>query len=106
VLARAWWRLQRGAGMRIAALAAELGVSRRHLEDGFRRRIGLSPGTVARVTRFQRAVWLLGERHALPRVAAEAGFADQPHLTRNVHAMSGLTPARLSVLLAHRPLGP
>ena len=28
-------------------------------------------------------------------VVAEAGYADQSHLTREVHALAGLTPARL-----------
>jgi AraC-like DNA-binding protein len=105
VVARAWWRLQQGAGApRVGALAGDLGVSRRHLEQGFRRRIGLPPGTVARVARFQRAVGLLSRSHPLPRVAAEAGYADQPHLTRDVHAMSGLTPRRLCAFLQYGPL--
>jgi AraC-like DNA-binding protein len=93
---RAWARLEESAGrLRIGALAAELRVSRRGLEYAFRRQLGLSPWTVARVARLQRA---LGDRPPstdLARVAAEAGYADQAHFTREVRAMTGLTPTEL-----------
>ena len=95
----AWWRLQRGPA-RVGAVAAGLGVSRRRLESGFQRRIGLPPGTVARVARFQRAMSMLAAGAALPRAAADAGYADQPHLTREVRGMAGLTPAELRDVLS------
>ena len=94
LITEAWRRLQRGP-TRVGTVAAELGISRRRLESGFQRRIGLPPGTVARVARFQRAVTMLAVGTELPRAAADAGYADQPHLTREVRRMAGLTPAAL-----------
>jgi len=95
----AWWRLQRGRRLPIGALAGELGVSRRYLEQGFRRQIGLSPATVARVARFQRAMSLLGRGASLSRTATESGYADQPHFSREMRAMAGLTPTELCAFL-------
>ncbi|MBE1491095.1 AraC family transcriptional regulator [Plantactinospora soyae] len=102
----AWWRLQRPGGrLRIGTLAKELGVSRRYLELGFRRQIGLSPGTVARIARFQHAVYLLGRGAGLPRTAVDSGYADQPHLNRQMRAMAGVTPAELCAILQYlRPV--
>lgn len=89
---------------RVGAVAAELGVSRRYLEVRFRRQVGLSPATVARVARFQRAVWMLAEGNDLPRTAVESGYADQPHFTREVRTMAGLTPTQLCAFLQYRQL--
>ncbi|WP_199747925.1 protein kinase domain-containing protein [Actinomadura sp. WAC 06369] len=87
---RAWWRLQAHAGT-VGGTARELGVGLRHLQAGFRRHIGVPPKTVARIGRFQRAVQVLGD----PAAAVACGYADQPHFSRDVRAMSGLTPTEL-----------
>ncbi|MFI0481843.1 helix-turn-helix domain-containing protein [Actinomadura sp. 9N215] len=106
---RGWWRLQETAGrIRIGRLAAELGVSRRRLESGFQREIGLTPKTVARVARFQRAAQVLGTPASTPGIlmgafaaAAACGFADQPHFNREVRAMAGITPGELRAFLQY-----
>ncbi|TYB53016.1 helix-turn-helix transcriptional regulator [Nonomuraea sp. PA05] len=96
----AWWRLQAPAGPHtIGALAGELGVSRRYLELGFRRVVGLTPKTVARVARFQRAVHALTRPSATLGGAVACGYADQPHLAREVRAMAELTPKELFALI-------
>jgi AraC-like DNA-binding protein len=95
----AWFGLQRPGAPRVATVAAELGVSRRRLETGFQRFIGLSPGAVARVARFQRAVSMVAVGAALHRAAADSGYADQPHFTREVRAMAGVTPTELRKVL-------
>ncbi|WUH98086.1 AraC family transcriptional regulator [Spirillospora sp. NBC_00431] len=100
--ARGWQRLQKTAGRtRIERLAAELGVSRRRLESGFQGEVGLSPKTVARVARFQRAAQVLGARDGTFAAAAACGFADQPHLNREVRAMTGITPGELRAFLQY-----
>ena len=96
----AWWRLQRGAG-RVDAVARELGVSRRYLQEGFRRQIGLAPAAVARVARLQRAVQRLSRGSALQAAAVDSGYADQPHLTRSMRAMAGLTPGELRAFVQY-----
>jgi AraC-like DNA-binding protein len=97
---RAWWRLQEAPGRTtIGGLADELGVSRRHLEIGFRRHVGLTPKTVARVARFQHAVRVLSMPSATLDRAVACGYADQPHFTREFREMTGTTPARLFAFL-------
>jgi AraC-like DNA-binding protein len=101
LVTHAWWQLQAG-GVRVGALAQRLAVSRRHLELGFRREIGVTPGTVGRVARFQRAIGLVARRAtALPVVAVDSGYADQPHFTREIRTMSGLTPTELFAFLQY-----
>ena len=97
-LVHTWARLvQTGGSARVEALAGEVGWSRRHLAERFRAELGLTPKAYARVVRFERVVAALreaGERR-LAEVAADAGYADQPHLTREVRALAGMTPAAL-----------
>ncbi|SDM47589.1 helix-turn-helix transcriptional regulator [Nonomuraea jiangxiensis] len=96
LIMRAWWRLQEPAGPpTIASLAGELGVSRRYVELGFRRVVGLSPKTVARIARFQRTVDLWRRPSAMLTEAVACGYADQPHLTREIRAMTRMTPKEL-----------
>ncbi|MEV0719159.1 helix-turn-helix domain-containing protein [Asanoa sp. NPDC050611] len=99
----AWQRLQ-GPRIAVGALADRLGVSRRALELGFRREVGLPPATVARVSRFQAALGLLAEGVGPARAATGAGYADQAHLTRSTRAMAGLTPAQLCAIVQYEPL--
>lgn len=94
-IAAAWKQLQRPNSPGVEAVAARVGVRRRLLEQGFRRDVGIPPGTVARIARFQRSTGMLVGDLALGRVAVECGYADQSHLTREVRAMSGCTPAEL-----------
>lgn len=92
----AWWRLQHPAARpTIGGLAAELGLSRRGLQLGFQRHIGLPPRLVARIARFQHAMYRLSRPGSRLAAAAAYGFADQPHFNREVRAMSGLTPTEL-----------
>jgi AraC-like DNA-binding protein len=49
-----------------------------------------------RVLRFRRAVALLDAGHAPADVAARTGYADQPHLSREVRALGGASPARVA----------
>ena len=88
----AYTQLQRHPSTRIAWLADEIGWSRSHLVDRFRREVGLTPKRFARVVRFRSAVDRLG--HApLATVAAECGYADQSHLTHEFRELAGATPS-------------
>jgi AraC-like DNA-binding protein len=92
----AWRRLRASHGtLSVAALAEQSGLSRRHFGERFKSELGLSPKTVARILRFERATGLIHfRRSALADVAAAAGYADQAHMTRDWLAMSGRTPRR------------
>ena len=80
-------------GVRVSRLAEEIGWSRKRLVAGFREHVGLPPKAVARVFRFTRAVELAerGEP-AWGRIAREAGYYDQAHLSNEFRAISGRTP--------------
>jgi AraC-like DNA-binding protein len=92
-VARAWHRIVAGRGaVRVEDLAAEVGWSRRRLWSRFGEQTGLSPKRAARLVRFDRAAHRLAAGHAPARVAAEAGYADQSHLHRDVRAFAGVTP--------------
>jgi len=54
------------------------------------------PAVLRRVLRFRRAVALLRAGVAPAEVAARAGYADQPHLSRDVRAFAGVSPARMA----------
>ncbi len=90
--------LARAAAMRLAVpgtrvSALDLGVSERQLRRRFAEAVGYGPKTLARVLRFQRFLALgPGE---LARLALEAGYADQAHLTRECRRLAGRTPSAL-----------
>ena len=91
----AWDRLDASAGrIRIEALAAELGVSRRYLADRFRAEVGLSPKAVARQLRFADVRRRIGsEPPRWAEIAYAAGYADQSHLNREFRELAGTTPS-------------
>lgn len=94
-------KLDRAEGrVSVSALAAEAGVHRVHLARSFRDHFGTSASEHARRLRVERARRLLElEPAALAHVALEAGFADQSHLTREMRALLGITPAALRATL-------
>jgi AraC-like DNA-binding protein len=93
----AWRRLRAGGGnIGVAEVAGEVGWSRRHLSERFRDELGLPPKVFARVLRFERAQRQLRrpDRPALAVIAAEAGYYDQAHLTREFKELAGCPPGR------------
>ncbi|MFD0418666.1 AraC family ligand binding domain-containing protein [Streptomyces sp. NPDC127108] len=74
-------------------LARAAGCSRFALYRGFRAAYGFAPSDYQRDLRLRRARALLAEGRAPATAAAEAGFADQAHLTRWFHRTYGVTPA-------------
>src|SRR5690606_5690496 len=92
----AWRRLTAAGGaIPIATLADEVGWTRRHMTERFRREFGLGPKTAARVVRFDRArrMFVAG-RASLGEVAAAAGYADQAHMNRDWRQFAGASPTQ------------
>ena len=73
-------------------LAAAAGCSRYAAYRAFRQAYGLSPSDYQRQLRVQTARRLLSAGAAPAQVAADAGFADQAHLTRWFRRYYGITP--------------
>ena len=97
-------QLQLQPSTRIAALADEIGWSRSHLVDRFRREVGLTPKRFARVARFRSAIDRMATgAGSLAQVAAESGYADQPHFNRDVRDLAGCTPGELLAEIRPRP---
>ena len=97
-VARVWGRLvATGGAVRIGRLAGEVGWSHKHLITRFSQQVGLSPKTAARLVRFDRVLRSLEQPGTAgwERVAAEAGYADQAHLTRETRRLAGLSPRGL-----------
>ena len=77
---------------RVAAVAAELGVSARHLQRRVTEAVGYGPKVLARVQRFRRLQAL--PEAPLAELALDAGYADQAHMTAEVSRLAGLSPVR------------
>jgi AraC-like DNA-binding protein len=83
-----------GGAVRVSDLVAETGRSHRHVTSRFRDHVGLTPKAAAGVLRFERAAAAVRERAwPLAAIAAEFGYADQSHLTREFVRLAGQPPA-------------
>lgn len=87
-------------GSRVEWLADALGISERQLRRRFHAAVGYGPKTLDRVLRFRRFVSqapaVSSGEIDLARLAADLGYADQSHLTRDCVRLSGMTPGRLA----------
>jgi AraC-like DNA-binding protein len=88
----------------VGSLTTALHISERQLRRRFQASIGFAPKPLHRVLRFQRFHSLA--QHAIAsgaapagdgiaRLAAEAGYADQPHLNRECLRLTGVSPGAL-----------
>jgi len=91
-VARVARALRREPSTKVGALAADLGVSRQYLRRLVRAHVGVTPKVLARIARLERVVPHLGG--PLARAAADAGYADQAHLSREFRALVGVSPSR------------
>jgi AraC-like DNA-binding protein len=85
------------AGMPVAQTGREVALGERHLRRRFQDAVGYGPKTLQRIMRLRRFLELV---EAMPepdvgRAAVEVGYADQPHLTRESTALTGLPPVAL-----------
>jgi AraC-like DNA-binding protein len=90
-------------GVRVADVAAELGISHRRLVDVFTAEAGIGPKAFARIARL---------RHTLARARRErtpdwaglahvSGYCDQSHLIREFVAITGDSPSTLLARSTH-----
>ncbi len=82
----------------VSRIATALGSSERQLRRRCLAAFGYGPKTLDRILRFQRFLALArraGPAAGLATQAAEAGYADQAHLTRECRSLGGLPPRLL-----------
>jgi AraC-like DNA-binding protein len=86
------------SGQPLAGLADDVGLSERQLRRRVEESVGYPPRLLSRVLRFQRflvAARAAGPERNLARLAADTGYADQAHLTRESRELGGLPPGAL-----------
>jgi AraC-like DNA-binding protein len=91
----AWRRLADSGGrIPIREISAEVGWSHKHLITKFTRVVGLPPKRAARLIRFERLLRAVdrGRGTGWAELAADFGYADQAHLTREFTEFAGTSP--------------
>jgi AraC-like DNA-binding protein len=85
---------QRTDIQRVRQVRDEFGIGERALQRLTARRIGLSPKWLIQRRRLHEAAERLrtGDRVDLAAVAADLGYADQAHFTRDFRTVTGVTP--------------
>lgn len=79
-------------------------LSPRSVQRRFLRSTGLTHGTLSQIERAHFAVALLRQGFSILDTVERAGYADQPHLTRSLKRLIGLTPAQISTSQEQLPL--
>jgi len=97
---RVFWMA--AAGTPVAEMARRTGLSARQLHRRCLPLFGYGPRRLARVLRLGRALEAARQGTSLAQVAANCGYADQAHLSREVRALAGMTPAALLQELGRR----
>lgn len=100
-VAEAWRLILASRGqIPLDALATHVALSPRQLRTEFTSEFGLGPKSAARLARFEGALATIsGTVHAgrtpdLAGVAADAGYADHAHLTREFRRFAGTSPSQ------------
>lgn len=91
----AWLRRGLGSAEPVATLRRRLDMSERTLLRRSRQHFGYGPKTLDRILRFQRFQEAASRADiaSLAEMAAEAGYADQAHLGREIQALCGVSAA-------------
>jgi AraC-like DNA-binding protein len=78
----------------IAAIAREIGWSRKHLADRVRDAVGVGPRCFRRLLRFHSLIGAVGEEREpdWAGLAVDAGYCDQSHMIREFREFSGMSP--------------
>jgi AraC-like DNA-binding protein len=81
----------------VNTVAADLGVTARHLRRVFHEVVGMGPKAFAKLTRFHRALRAAREdaQASWATSAAAAGYYDQAHLITEFRAIADVTPGAL-----------
>lgn len=81
----------------VRMIASRLGLTTRAVQDAFQHEVGMSPKTLMRISRLQRAANLArcAPGLTLSRIAIGAGYHDHAHLAHDCRDIAGVTPTAL-----------
>ena len=82
--------------MQAALDGQPVGASLRTVQRRFLQATGLRHGIICQIKRARYATVLLKQGASILDTVAEAGYFDQPHLTRSLRRFIGQTPAQLA----------
>jgi AraC-like DNA-binding protein len=88
------WLARHPAG-RQATLARALDIGDRQLRRRFVAAVGYGPKTLQRILRLQALLHQARRAPGLAALAADLGYADQAHMTREARALAGMAPRAL-----------
>jgi AraC-like DNA-binding protein len=88
--------------LRVAEVAASVGAGERQLERLFDARVGVGPKALASIFRVQAMVARAPVHGDWARLAADLGYCDQAHLTRDLGRLAGVTPSELARAIRRR----
>lgn len=88
--------ITRDGAVEAALEGDEFALTRRSAQRHFLHATGMSFARLRSIERARKATLLLRAGVSLSDAAFEAGFFDQPHLTRSLRHLIGLTPARIA----------
>jgi AraC-like DNA-binding protein len=87
--------LKNGGALRVAQVAAKVGLSHRRFVELFEREVGLTPKLYARLQRFHNVKQRIATLDMAPSwasFAVECGYFDQSHMLRDFVGFSGVSP--------------
>ncbi len=90
----AFLEARRGGPVTLRELEAAVASNQHQIIRAFRRHLGITPHAYIMRLQVQRALSLLVDGERIVDAAAEAGFADQSHLTKHFKRVCGMTPGR------------
>lgn len=87
---------------RVADICAHFSIGERSLQRLIRHRVGLTPKWLVRRRRIQDATWRLRTgATTIAALAADLGYADEAHLSRDFRRVTGTTPGAFAARYAH-----
>jgi AraC-like DNA-binding protein len=88
---------------RLNRVAADVGISGRHLRRLFLDHVGVGPAHYLRLARFTRALYLMSGPASLTEIAMEAHYFDQAHFCHDFKTIAGMTPGEYRDRASHVP---
>ena len=93
-----------GGTVPIRAVARRVAMSQSALERHFRTATGATPKMFSRLARLERVCGLWDSGKDFTTIAFEAGYTDQPHMVRDFHLFTGMSPQQFFRLHSPRNL--